>query len=61
MRLNQEELVIKPMQEGSRKSYKQLFEKLKNRGKISLSFVISDAHRDLEAEFGIYFPDAGWQ
>ena len=56
-----EVLAIKPMLEESRESYKQLFEKLKERGLTKPSLVVSDAHKGLVAAIGECFPGASWQ
>lgn len=55
-----EVLAIEPMLEESRESYKQLFEKLKERGLTKPTLVISDAHRSLVAAIGECFPGASW-
>ncbi|NLX83615.1 MAG: hypothetical protein GXZ04_07365, partial [Clostridiales bacterium] len=44
-----EVLAIEPMLEESRESYKQLFEKLKERGLTKPSLIVSDAHKGLVA------------
>ena len=56
-----EVLAIEPMLEESRESYKQLFEKLKERGLTKPSLVISDAHKGLVAAIGECFPGSSWQ
>jgi transposase-like protein len=47
-----EVLAIEPMLEESRESYKQLFEKLKERGLTKPSLIVSDAHKGLVAAIG---------
>ncbi|MGI6695798.1 MAG: IS256 family transposase [Christensenellales bacterium] len=56
-----EVLAIEPMLEESRESYKQLFEKLKERGLTKPSLIVSDAHKGLVAAIGECFPGASWQ
>ena len=56
-----EVMAIEPMPEESRKSYRQLFEKLKERGLTDPSLIISDAHKGLIAAIGACFPGASWQ
>ena len=56
-----EVLAIEPMLEESRESYKQLFEKLKDRGLTKPSLIVSDAHKGLVAAIGECFPGASWQ
>jgi len=56
-----EVMAIEPMPEESRKSYRQLFEKLKERGLTDPSLIISDAHEGLIAAIGACFPGASWQ
>ncbi len=53
-------LAIEPMLEESRESYKQLFEKLKERGLTKPSLIVSDAHKGLVAAIGECFP-VSWQ
>ena len=54
-------LAIEPMLEESRESYKQLFEKLKERGLTKPSLIVSDAHKGLVTAIGECFPGASWQ
>ena len=56
-----EVLAIEPMLEESKESYKQLFEKLKERGLTKPSLIVSDAHKGLVAAIGECFPGASWQ
>ena len=56
-----EVLAIEPMLEESRESYKQLFEKLKERGLTKPTLIISDAHKGLVAAIGECFPGVSWQ
>ena len=56
-----EVLAIESMLEESRESYKQLFEKLKERGLTKPSLIVSDAHKGLVAAIGECFPGASWQ
>lgn len=56
-----EVLAIEPMLEESRESYRQLFEKLKDRGLSNPGLIISDAHKGLIAAVGASFPGASWQ
>ena len=56
-----EVLAIEPMLEESRESYKQLFEKLKERGLSKPTLIVSDAHKGLVAAIGECFPGASWQ
>lgn len=56
-----EVLAIEPMLEESRESYKQLIEKMKERGLSKPSLIISDAHKGLVAAIGECFPGASWQ
>ena len=56
-----EVLAIEPMLEESRESYKQLFEKLKERGLTKPSLIVSDAHKGLVAAIGECFPGVSWQ
>ena len=56
-----EVLAIEPMLEESKESYRQLFEKLKERGLKKPSLIISDAHKGLVAAIGASFPGASWQ
>ena len=56
-----EVLAIEPMLEESRESYKQLFEKLKERGLTKPSLIVSDAHKGLVTAIGECFPGASWQ
>ena len=56
-----EVLAIEPRLEESRESYKQLFEKLKERGLTKPSLIVSDAHKGLVAAIGECFPGASWQ
>jgi transposase-like protein len=56
-----EVLAIEPMLEESRESYKQLFEKLKDRGLKKPSLIVSDAHKGLVAAIGECFPGSSWQ
>jgi len=56
-----EVLAIEPMLEESRESYKQLFEKLKERGLTKPSLIVSDAHRGLVAAIRKAFPGSSWQ
>ncbi len=56
-----EVLAIEPMLEESRESYKQLFEKLKERGLSKPFLIVSDAHKGLVAAIGECFPGTSWQ
>ena len=56
-----EVLAIEPMLEESEESYKQLFEKLKERGLTKPSLIVSDADKGLVAAIGECFPGASWQ
>lgn len=56
-----EVLAIEPMLEESAESYRELFEKLKNRGLNGVRLVVSDAHRGLIDAIERGFPGAGWQ
>ena len=56
-----EVLAIEPMLEESRESYRQLFEKLKERGLKNPSLIVSDAHKGLVAAIGECFPGSSWQ
>ena len=56
-----EVLAIEPMLEESRESYKQLFEKLKERGLTKPSLIVSDSHKGLVAAIGECFPGSSWQ
>lgn len=56
-----EVLAIEPMLEESKESYKQLFEKLKERGLSKPTLIVSDAHKGLVAAIGECFPGASWQ
>ena len=56
-----EVLAIEPMLEESRESYKQLFEKLKERGLKKPSLIVSDAHKGLVSAIGECFPGTSWQ
>ncbi|MPM66397.1 IS256 family transposase ISDha1 [bioreactor metagenome] len=56
-----EVLAIEPMLEESRESYRQLFEKLKERGLKNPSLIVSDAHKGLVAAIRDCFPGASWQ
>lgn len=56
-----EVLAIEPMLEESRESYKQLFEKLKERGLSNPALIVSDAHKGLVAAIGECFPGVSWQ
>ena len=56
-----EVLAIEPMLEESRESYKQLFDKLKERGLSKPTLVVSDAHKGLVAAIGECFPGVSWQ
>lgn len=53
-----EVLAIEPMLEESRESYKQLFEKLKERGLTKPSLIVSNAHKGLITAIGECFPKA---
>lgn len=56
-----EVLAPEPMPEESTASYRQLFERLKNRGLQCPSLIISDAHRGLVQAIAECFPGASWQ
>ena len=56
-----EVLAIEPMLEESGESYRQLFERLKERGLVKPSLIVSDAHKGLVAAIGECFPGASWQ
>ena len=56
-----EVLAIEPMLEESKESYKQLFEKLKDRGLSKPRLIVSDAHKGLVAAINMCFPGASWQ
>ena len=56
-----EVLAIEPMLEESRESYRQLLEKLKERGLKNSSLIVSDAHKGLVAAIGECFPGVSWQ
>jgi len=56
-----EVLAIEPMLEESRESYRQLFERLKERGLTKPSLIVSDAHKGLVAAIGECFPGVSWQ
>jgi putative transposase len=56
-----EVLAIEPMLEESKESYRQLFEKLKERGLTKPSLIVSDAHKGLVAATGECFPGSSWQ
>ena len=56
-----EVLAIEPMLEESKESYRQLFDKLKERGLSKPTLVVSDAHKGLAAAIGECFPGASWQ
>jgi len=56
-----EVLAIEPMLEESRESYKQLFEKLKERGLSKPFLIVSDAHKGLVSAIGECFPGTSWQ
>ena len=56
-----EVLAIEPMLEESEESYKQLFEKLKERGLTKPSLIVSDAHKGLVAAIRKAFPGSSWQ
>lgn len=56
-----EVLAIEPMLEESRESYKQLFEKLKERGLSKPSLIVSDTHKGLVAAIGTCFAGSSWQ
>ena len=49
------------MLEESKESYRQLFEKLKERGLTNPSLIVSDAHKGLVAAIGTCFPGSSWQ
>jgi len=56
-----EVLAIEPMLEESRESYRQLLEKLKERGLKNSSLIVSDSHKGLVAAIGECFPGSSWQ
>ena len=56
-----EVLAIEPMLEESRESYRQLLEKLKERGLKNSSLIVSDAHKGLVAAISECFPGVSWQ
>lgn len=56
-----EVLAIEPMLEESKESYRQLFEKLKDRGLKNPSLIVSDAHKGLVAAIGECFQGSSWQ
>ncbi len=56
-----EVLALEPMLEESKESYRQLFEKLKERGLTNPSLIVSDAHKGLVAAIGTCFPGSSWQ
>jgi transposase-like protein len=56
-----EVLAIEPMLEESKESYRQLFEKLKERGLTKPRLIVSDAHKGLVSAIGECFPGSSWQ
>ena len=54
-------LAIETMLEESEKNYKQLFEKLKERGLTKPSPIVSDAHKVLVTAIRKAFPGSSWQ